>query len=366
MNFSLNTLRNLVKIPLLKIGASIFISALCFALSLNGSEPLKNVLTSTDDPLNLSARPHLNSKNFDIFSDLLVWTAREAGADCWAEVITSNASTSLNELHQVHFEWNPGFRVGIVYKMKRDEWNTQAYYTRFNTKGKDCISSSPGTVHSTFLGNFYIDNASGAGLSGPAYQKASIDWTIHFNMFDWDLGRNFWISKSLVLRPFLGIKGGWINQFIHSKWQNPNLTGAKFYNIGTENLKNNFWGIGPEAGINTKWNLFCNQTQFYLFGDIFGALMWGHWSFYDVFQNDLEQQVFIDLQKINSGSSMLRTFMGFGWDAPFSQNRYRFSTKLGYEMQFWLDQLQFYSFTGGRLVNTLTLQGGTLEFCIDF
>ena len=94
--------------------------------------------------------------------------------------------------------------------------------------------------------------------------------------------------------------------------------------------------------------------------------MWGHWSFSDIFKNDLQQQVSVDLQNINSGASMLRTFMGFGWDANLSQNRYRFSTKLGYEMQFWLNQLQFYSFTGGRLVNELTLQGGTLEFCFNF
>nr|NGX49626.1 hypothetical protein [Candidatus Anoxychlamydiales bacterium] len=90
------------------------------------------------------------------------------------------------------------------------------------------------------------------------------------------------------------------------------------------------------------------------------------WSFVDVFQNDLSEQVSVDLQNINSGASMLRTFMGFGWNANFNQNRYRFSTKLGYEMQFWLDQLQFYSFTGGRLVNVLTLQGGTLEFYFNF
>ena len=94
--------------------------------------------------------------------------------------------------------------------------------------------------------------------------------------------------------------------------------------------------------------------------------MWGHWSFADVFQNDLSQQVSVELQNIKSGSSMLQMFMGFGWDTNFRQNRYRFSTKLGYEMQFWFDQLQFYSFTAGRLVNELTLQGGTLEFYFDF
>lgn len=305
-----------------------------------------------------------SASDFDFFANLIYWTAREAGADCWAEVIHSDASSSSNDLHQVHFGWDPGFRIGVGYGMKRDEWDTQAYCTWFQTKGKDEIASTPGTVHSSFLGNFYVDNPTGSGLSGPSYQKASIGWAIHYTMFDWELGRNLWAGKFLALRPFLGIKGGWINQSIHSKWEDPNLAGAEFFHVGTENLKNNFRGVGPMTGINTQWNLLSGRNQFYLFGNFSGALMWGHWSFGDTFENDIQQEISVDLANIKSGATMVRTFMGLGWDAAL--NRCHFSTRLGYETQFWLDQLQFYSFTGGRLVNELTLQGGTFEVCLDF
>ncbi len=301
----------------------------------------------------------------NLFADLLVWTAREAGSDCWAEVIHSDSSSSSNDLHEVHFKWDPGLRIGVGYGMKHDRWNTQAHYTWFKTRGTDHISSSPGTVHSSFLGNFYLNNPSGTGLSGPTYQKARILWTILFNLFDWEVGRNCWISRSVAMRPFLGAKAGWIHQSMHSKWEHPNLSSPQFFNLATENLKNNFWGIGPEFGINTKWILISGQRQlFHLLGDFSGALMWGHWSFGDVFNNDLQQKILINLQDINSGAWTLRAFMGFGWDVHFSTQCLR--TKLGYEMQFWFDQLQFYSFTGGRLDNELTLQGGTFEICFDF
>jgi len=346
---------------------SIFITAVCFAGSLSAAVSSENPRENSNGQPNAPARLRPNSTDFDIFANLLVWTAKEAGADCWAEAITSTSSSISNDLKEVHFGWDPGFRVGIGYGMKRDQWDTQLYYTWFYTRGTDHVSGGPGTIHSTFLGNFYIDNFSGSGITGPAYQSASIDWKIRFNIFDWELGRNFWVSKALALRPFIGVKGGWIDQSIHSKWRNPHLSGAEFFNVGTENLKNNFWGIGPSAGINTQWVLFANQSQFFsLFGDFSGAMMWGHWSFSDVFKNDIHQKVTVGPQSINSGASMFRLFMGFKWDANFKQARYRFSTKLGYEMQFWLDQLQFYSFTGGRLDNELTLQGGTLEFCFNF
>jgi len=346
---------------------SLFLAMLSTGLSLESSPLSSNIEDNQNIIANESARFNGDSRSVELFASFLMWTAREVGSDCWAEVITTTGSKSSNVLRQVHFDWDPGFRVGLSYGMEYDQWDTQAYFTWFHTRGHDHVLSSPGTVYSTYMGNFYIDNPTGAGISGPSYQSADINWMIHFNMFDWELGRNFWVGQSLALRPFMGIKGGWINQSIHSRWYNPALLGSKFYHIGKENIKNNFWGIGPAAGVNMKWNLFARPNHsFNLLGDFSGAIMWGHWSFSDVFNNDIEQQVTVDLQNINSGASMVRTFMGFGWNADLKQNRYRFSIKLGYETQFWLDQLQFYSFIGGRLDTALTLQGGTLELSFDF
>lgn len=338
--------------------------ALAFSSPLLAFEPLQSDIGCGVPNVSTRCDPLLQT--VDLFAQLIVWTAKEAGADCWAEVLTETPSAKSNDILGVDFGWDPGFRVGIGYGMLHDEWDTKAYYTWFHTKGKDSVSGSPGSVHSSFLGNFYVNNVTGAGLSGPAYQAASIDWTIHFDLFDWELGRSFWVSKSLSMRPFVCVKGGWIHQSIHSVWENPALSAPVYFFIGTEDLKNNFWGIGPGAGLGTEWNLFQGDSSFYLFGDFSAALMWGHWSFKDRFQDSLPQHVSIHLQPINGGASTLRTFMGFGWDFVCKKRCTQISAKLGYEMQFWLDQLQFYSFTGGRLVNELTLQGGTFEILFDF
>ncbi|MBI2743772.1 MAG: hypothetical protein HYX48_07650 [Chlamydiales bacterium] len=316
---------------------------------------------------NISARFHPESTSLDVFADLLVWCAKESGSENWAQVITASGAKTKCDVRDVRFDWDAGFRAGLGYGMKHDQWDTQLYYTWFRTRGSDHVSSTPGTVFSAYLGNFYVDNQNGAGISGIAYQKASMEWKIHFSMFDWELGRNFRVSRALSLRPFIGLKGGWIHQSIHTKWHNSNRSGAEFFKEGRENLKNNFWGIGPSAGLNTKWDLFVRQKHsFNLFGDLSGAIMWGHWTLGDVYKNNIEQEVVVKLSHINSAAVTLRTFLGFGWDATFNRDRSHFSAKLGYEMQFWLNQLQLYFFDTGRLDNVLTLQGGTLEFRFDF
>lgn len=310
-----------------------------------------------------------NTPSFDVYADLLFWFAKESGTENWAEVITTEpGSLVLCDIRSVDFEWDLGFRVGFGYNMKNADWGTELFYTRFHTNGSDQVFSIPGSVYSAFLGNFYVDNPTGAGIKGLTYQSASISWIIDFNIFDWQVTRSFQLSKAIQVKPFIGLKGGWINQSIHTVWRNPTVpVGSDPFNIGIENLKNNFIGIGPSFGINMNWNLCAFKNHHLsLFGDFSGSMMYGHWTFGDHYSNDIQQEITINLQNLNSSASMIRTFMGFRWDICRAGENFYFYTKLGFEMQFWLNQLQYYTLDTGRLNNLFSLQGGSLEFCFEF
>lgn len=88
--------------------------------------------------------------------------------------------------------------------------------------------------------------------------------------------------------------------------------------------------------------------------------MWGHWTFEDIYQNNGGTEVDAITPNINSGATMLRGFSGLAWEAP------HFSLRLGYEAQFWLDQLKFYSYNIGWQDNELTLQGGSFDLNFAF
>lgn len=307
------------------------------------------------------------SWNCGIFADFLLWWAKESGTDNWVQIIdvTSKASKGNIDILSVEFSCDPGFRVGIDCNLKYDGWDTQFYYTWFRTEGKDGADRSE--ITSSFSGNFYIDNSNGDSLTGPTYQKADISWRIFFNIFDWELGRCYWVSKYLSLRPFIGVKGGWIDQRIHSGWKDPNLPKEELFHSATENLRNDFWGVGPSCGLNTKWIVgHVHRHWFSLFGDFSGALMYGHWTFADVYQNDKPAKVSIDIGTISGAASMFRMMMGLGWDVAGHRDRFHFGLRIGCEMQVWLDQLQFYSFNTGRLANELTLQGMIVDLRFDY
>ncbi len=298
---------------------------------------------------------------FDVFGDLLVWYASEQTSSSWANVIAEE-ETYITEFKAegAFFDWNLGFRFGVGYQMEYDGWDTQLYWTWFRTKASSSIPSNRHTVFSEFFGSF-ID------LS--IAESAKLHWTLLYNMFDWELGRGFFVSKNLMVRPFIGLKGGWINQTIHSEWENVrSLTPPiVFYFPSKENLKNNFWGIGPSGGVNTKWKLRNFKTHFpSLFGDFSAAMMWGTWECKDQYTNPTPKQIDVHMNNSQLGALMVRGFMGFGWDVDCNGGKSHFSTQLGYEMQLWVNQLRIPTFQQLRLHGDLTLQGGTFNCRMDF
>lgn len=293
------------------------------------------------------------------FADLLVWRLREGGADNWAQMITPAGTYRTAKIVNVPFNWHAGFRIGVGYNSCCDDYDAILYYTNYSTDG---VNQATADVFSAFLGNFFVNNTAGANF-GPTYHDASIHWKFWFNTVDLELGHTFKIDPILKLRPFIGLKTAFINQDINTNWQNP--TTPTTFTSASEDLKNDFWGIGPSIGINTTWPIYTvPQNSLDIFGNFSGALLWGHWHFKDLYTNNTPTSIAINSSNINGASPMARALLGIQYAGYIS--RAHMTIRLGYEAQVWFNQLQFYSLNMGRLNNLMSLQGGILDFCVNF
>lgn len=136
---------------------------------------------------------------------------------------------------------------------------------------------------------------------------------------------------------------------------------------GNEDLKNNFWGIGTLGGVNSKWRIHNFKSCFFdLFGDFSMATMWGRWECEDVYKNTSLYTSSVNMKNSTLGALMFKGFMGIEWGACFNAGKSSFSSKLGYEMQLWTNQLRFATFQLQRLHGDLSLAGITLNFRFDF
>lgn len=266
----------------------------------------------------------------------------------WASVLVPKENSETVFFKTVSFNWDPGFRVGIGYTPSCSFWDMQLSYTYFQTKVTDRTEGD--MIQSAYLGRRVSD----IGF----FQKGKIKTKINYNMFDLELGRTFCPSECFMLRPMIGLKGGWIDQRFKTSWEKT----LEIFNIlipitAKENLRNDFWGIGPQGGVNSKW-FFTNC--FSLVGDFSAAFMWGDWTITDRYDDTFGSRINIKVPNRDIGAFVLQGFIGLGFDTRL------FSFKVGYEVQDWFNQYQVFDNATGGQSGDLILQGLKIQARYNF
>lgn len=288
------------------------------------------------------------SNSVDLFAKALYWYTSETMD--WAFTRAQNGNTVKTVYQTFVFDWAPGFSVGLGYYMEHDRWDTQASYTWFQSNASDQAS---GSVTPGFLA------ARLSFLEPFSTGKASMH--IHYNMFDWDLGRNCFVTNRISLRPAIGLKGGWINQKIQSHWTLSSIAGF----TANEDLKQKFVTAGPKGGVSAEWDFGQIQKQtFSLLANFEAGFLWGHWSIHDEFTDSLDDKIFLKTTPRNYASIVFHSFMGLGWD--YNLTRAHIALKIGYELEDWLNQCQFFTDISGSQNNDLILQGLNITLNCNF
>lgn len=297
--------------------------------------------------------PYLYNSGWNIAADFIYWRADEDGLEY---------SKSGGHLHRPATAWSPGFKFGVGYTFgNQDFWDVFLRWTFLQTQQK-------GHRHGTLLPWW------SPTLLGPQAKKASSEWRLHYNTLDLELGRDYFISKSIAVRPHLGLRGALIRQHYHAKYKGVFEEGTFSTSFKAEN---NFGGVGIRGGAQLFWHF---TEDWSVIGSLAGALLYGH---FDVDQ-ELKGIVAgershkdID-QELSRVAPNLETSLGFQWETFFCEDRYRVAISIAYEFTEWFSQNQMTRtelMDGNgqigvthfdRTKGDLGLQGGTLEVRFDF
>jgi len=294
----------------------------------------------------------LFAEGIEPFADLLYWHASQETASSWASITSGSSNTVQFKAPNVDFNWNLGFRGGVTYEAEHNDWDSSLAWTYFQAKTNSNIKTTAQLVFPEFFSGF---------SSGNFFFGGGINWRLNMNMLDFDFGHKFAIGKSLIIRPAIGIKGGTINQTANCVWN------AVLYN-STEQVKNNFMGIGPSFRLDSRWNVYKN---FSLIGNFATALMWGNWKISDVY-NRPNVPLVVNATTITTnmhneqlGTMMFDYCLGLEWASSSKPGKPEIKLQIGYEMQFWSNQLRLPTFQQLPVHGDLTLQGATCRIIID-
>jgi hypothetical protein len=196
---------------------------------------------------------------------LLVWRPNQQDTDIgFSNVIDADDSTTKQRVKELNFSWSTGVRLGLGrYLPNHQQWDV--------------------TLNTTYFYNQSSSNAKG-GLA--PVKTIQIGWNtelmpnsieshygFNINYFTWDLsvGREFSLTRTVVLHPFVGLRAGLIYENYYTRNQSvvftpaPVVTGTKF------KASNDFWGIGPRVGTDfsfyfgTGWSIIGNLSGSFLY-----------------------------------------------------------------------------------------------------
>ncbi len=292
-------------------------------------------------------------------------------------------SAAIGEVLGFNYQWDPGFRIGLGWQSHTAEgWDVYLDWTWYKNKTTQNESSA---TAANGVGIVPYWGLTEAGQVFALYGNMKADWRILYNMISLELGRDFFVSCALSLRPFLSVEGGWI----HRKWDvnyfNPNIA-TTLFGSDTYSSKSNYWGVGPKAGLGGNWWL---GKGFKFFGNLSGSLLSGKVSknsasFFHV------ESTFTVLNNQNNNLSTkpffrvvphLQAIVGAAYDICFCCEKYRFGISAGWEVnEFWNVPMAVYpdrntnsDGTGSNAIfnredssHNLALSGLTAEAKFDF
>jgi hypothetical protein len=339
-----------------------------------GNRCSKNASTQTTTQPMHTITPSANPMVTDccdpfITADFIWWKAEEDGlAFAYTGGAATDASASRGTVYQPKFKYEPGFKVGAGLKFKHDGWDLYANYTWLRANHRSKSVTAPGS--SALFSNYFVQSVAATVDPIVIDGSASGKWKLHFNVVDLELGRNFWISQWLTLRPHFGLKGSWNHQKFGVSYTDVTTT---IGGIGTVadyslNFKQHQWAVGLRTGLDTAWYMW---KKWCIYGEFAISAMCNHF-------NDKTSEV--ETSALLAGGSsttlnskrhsrpvteVLELALGLRFETTFHNDDYLFMLQAGWEEQIWFNENQLFSpFTTSS--QNLTLQGLTIKAGFEF
>jgi hypothetical protein len=330
--------------------------------------PNKNSKSSFDSTP--SARGCPGTSGPYAFGSFIYWKSQLEKEDVVDKVVGQGPDHFIKiKQKEVDFKYSPGFKLGVGYNFKRDGWDALFRWTSLHsTKSHKSLSSNSSVagLNNTLL-FFPLPAVAGFTISGG---EVDAHWHLHFNTLDFELGRDFFVSRYVTLRPFLGVKADWVEWKFKNEYKNFSNGVAIVAPFNTR-LKQDNHGVGPRMGINSRWIL--SSYNFAIFGNLAGSLLYTDLKGKKILDvGASEPPGFETIGHRHELKPVIECLVGLDWSHCIRQ-RCNLYLSAGYEAQLWCDQTAAdlyanFSFLNGEIhaLQSLMFQGLTASMRLDF
>ncbi len=255
------------------------------------------------------------------------------------------------EYQTPNYSWDIGFKFGIGYATTCDGWDFGFVWTWFKDNASDHIEAEIDDNHTLLPLWSAFSSAQGSVLYATDIETS---WKVQLNLIDFELGRNFWTSRLVSLRPFIGLRFAQINQDFEiqhkgGSWSaltsGPTFSPSQLAYNNQVDISNDYKGVGLRAGFDTFWNLGCGWA---LTGDLATSIIYGR---FNVDHDESNRQattphykssILETHESFRASRAMLDLALGIQWGGLFCDCKYGITVNLGWEHHLFFDQNQMW------------------------
>lgn len=310
--------------------------------------------------------PSVNGVDFSLGVEALYMRATEDSSTVGVHSpIAGTYPPVYTAVNQQYNNWDWGARVDAGYAMPHDGWDLAAQWTWFRATDTNNRLAPTGSSYLSEVANTPTGVLTNPGALLIASNGLNSHRRLLMNLGNLDLGREFFISKWLVLRPHVGARGVWINR--HLKIETSGITS---YPTGlsttttdvTSKVKGSYNAGGIYLGLDTQWGFGDGWS---LFGNLDQSIVYGRNTVRTTEINTADRTTytrFATTNKWNTVRGITDLAIGLRWDYLFGNDAYRFCVQAAWEEHLFsnLDVNDFG--TNGDLA----LTGASFKVAFDF
>jgi len=308
--------------------------------------------------VNAPVRPVTCNGDWVISAAGFYWSAHQDGMEYAVDTSVQNKQESTTtvglsppnvpdlidaEYETPNFKWDFGFKVDLGYNTTCDGWDFGVTWTWYRGKANDHIEAEKDDNHT--LIPLWSAYASPEGLTTFA-TDIETHWKLELNLIDIELGREYWTSKYLSFRPFVGLRIAFIDQHFEIQHKGGSWSEIVQFPFNDEvDFDNDFKGVGIRAGFDTVWNFGCGWG---LYGNFATSIVYGRFSLDH--DEEIRQassphnkiKVLETEESFHASRAMLDLGLGIQWHSLFCDCQYGFTVQFGWEQHLFFHQNQLW------------------------
>jgi len=266
--------------------------------------------------------------------------------------LTPGAANDLNNLIDAKyqtpdFDWDWGFKLGLGYNTTCDGWDFGVVWTWYRGKAHDHIEAE----HDDNSSLLPLWSAFDSSIGGILFvTDIETNWNLEMNLVDIELGREYWVSKRMTTRPFVGLRVAFLDQEfeIHHKGGSFSENAIPYPQNAFNNdvdIDNDFKGVGVRGGLDSVFHLGCGWG---IYGNLAGSIVYGRFSVDHDESNRLaitphtKVKILETKEHFRVSRAMLDLGLGVQWSSLFCDCQYGITVSLGWEQHMFFHQNQMW------------------------